>query len=104
MTPNAPNPGLTRGSGPQFLVSPPCGQSSAFPAAQAPRAGNVKGFQIAIHVQTADIQGRYSKGRDGRGRQQQEEIMKLVTRFELAAKNEDMLREYLRIALNACRK
>ena len=57
MTPDAPNPGFARswleliaaeksnwtesracpGAGPQFLVSPPCGQSSGCPAAQAPR-------------------------------------------------------------------
>lgn len=43
----------------------------------------------------------HTKGRDGRGLQQQEVTMKLVTRFELAAKNENELHAYLREAFNA---
>lgn len=40
------------------------------------------------------------KGREKRGLQHQEETMKLITRFELAAKNENELHAYLREAFN----
>ena len=43
----------------------------------------------------------HTKGRDGRGLQEQEVTMKLVTRFELAAKNENELHALLRNAFNA---
>lgn len=42
----------------------------------------------------------HTKGRDGRGLHEQEVTMKLVTRFELAAKNENELHAYLREAFN----
>jgi hypothetical protein len=40
------------------------------------------------------------KGRERRGLQHQEVTMKLITRFELAAKNENELYAYLREAFN----
>jgi thymidylate kinase len=40
------------------------------------------------------------KGRERRGLQHQEVKMKLITRFELAAKNENELHAYLREAFN----
>tara|TARA_B110000858_G_C17809185_1_gene479962 strand:+ start:4059 stop:4283 length:225 start_codon:yes stop_codon:yes gene_type:complete len=40
------------------------------------------------------------KGRDERGLRKQEETMKLITRFELVAKNKDELRGLLSVAFN----
>jgi hypothetical protein len=43
----------------------------------------------------------HTKGREGRGLQHQEVKMKLVTAFELAAKNENELQGLLKQAFNA---
>ena len=43
----------------------------------------------------------HTKGREGRGLQHQEVKMKLVTAFELAAKNENELQGLLKEAFNA---
>jgi len=56
----------------------------------------------AVHILTR-FSG-FTKGRDWRGLQNQEVKMKLVTKFELAAKSENELRKLLREAFNELAK
>lgn len=56
----------------------------------------------AVHVLTRS--SGLTKGREGRGLQHQEVKMKLITRFELAARNENELYGLLRDAFNELAK